>query len=56
MPKVDVPTRKKPYRKPELRTLTPQAAIEKLKPLAASGDRSAQRMIQAISDQQTQKQ
>ncbi len=41
---------KKPYRKPESNTLDPQAAIEKLKPLALAGDEDAQRLIEAIRD------
>ena len=45
----DVPANKpkKIYRKPKLKTLDPQAAIKKLKPLALAGDKDARRMIKA---------
>lgn len=48
----DIPTSKpkKIYRKPELKTLDPQAAIEKLKRLALAGDKDAQRLIKAITE------
>jgi hypothetical protein len=40
---------KKVYRTPEGKTLDPQAAIGKLKPLALAGDKGAQRVIEAIT-------
>lgn len=52
MPKVDAPSNKarKIYRKPELKRLDPQAALEKVRPLALAGDKSAQQLIQSIID------
>ena len=41
---------KKVYRKPEVKTLDPQAAIEKLMPPALAGDKAAQRLIEAITE------
>jgi hypothetical protein len=41
---------KKVYQKPEIKTLDPQAAIEKLKPLALAGDKAAQRLIEAVTE------
>ncbi len=50
MTKPDVPPQKgkKIYQKPELKIIKPQAAIEKLRPLALAGDRTAQQLIQLI--------
>ena len=47
----DIPASKpkKIYRKPEVKTLSPQAAIEMLKPGALAGDKAAQRLIEAIT-------
>jgi len=52
MLKLHIPPRKarKTYRKPELKTLDPQAAIKALEPLALAGDQSVQQLIQAITD------
>jgi len=52
MLKLHTPPRKtrKTYRKPELKTLDPQAAIKTLEPLALAGDKSVQQLIQAITD------
>jgi hypothetical protein len=40
---------KKPYRKPELKTLAPQDIIRKLQSLASAGDKDAKRMLGAIN-------
>ncbi len=50
MTKPDAPPHKgkKIYQKPELKVINPQAAIEKLRPLALAGDRTARQLIQFV--------
>ncbi len=40
---------KKPYRKPELKTLDPGTVIRKLQCLASAGDENAKGMLEAIT-------
>ena len=49
--KPDVPAqkRKKIYQKPELKTINAQVMIEKLRPLALAGDKTAQQLIRLIT-------
>jgi len=49
MPKSQVSTARKSYQKPEIKALTPEAAIRQLKPLALAGDKDARRWIDQIT-------